>query len=281
MARIRTIKPAFWEDELLGVMPPVTRLTFIGLFSLADDEGRLRGNPVGVLRALFAYDESITVDVITETLMALHNLRRIRIYGNAQQRYIQVLNFAKHQRVDRPQPSQLPAPGPHYPALPVEGANKQDILDVFDTPTSNDLVRKGREGNGNGVEEALSSVLPDEPPSSIEKVDPIPSSMIVGVFDAWCEKFNRNANTKLDDKRRARIRWALKTYGRDVVWQVLVGYASDPWRHEATSRNEIRTLFRDAATVERGLELYAATQMVGASASPGSRNALTDMGYEL
>ena len=41
MARIRTIKPEFWEDEDVGRLSPMARLLFIGSWSLADDEGLL------------------------------------------------------------------------------------------------------------------------------------------------------------------------------------------------------------------------------------------------
>ncbi len=35
MPRIRTVKPEFWEDELLGVMPRDARLLFIATFNMA------------------------------------------------------------------------------------------------------------------------------------------------------------------------------------------------------------------------------------------------------
>lgn len=46
MARIRTIKPEFWEDEKLAKLPIHARLLFIGTWNFADDNGVLLANPV-------------------------------------------------------------------------------------------------------------------------------------------------------------------------------------------------------------------------------------------
>ena len=163
MARIRTIKPMFWEDELVGSLSPVTRLTFIGLFSLADDEGRLPGSAIGIRSRVFAYDEEVTTSDVHDALYHLHECRRIRLYGNPEQTFIEVLNFKKHQRIDRPQKSLLPAPGPHYPTLHRDSDNKQDFRGSLDTPSLDVLPRKGLEGKG----------LEEETPSSAASTDPV------------------------------------------------------------------------------------------------------------
>ncbi len=41
MARIRTIKPEFWEDEKIGKLPIPCRL-FIGCWNFADDFGVIK-----------------------------------------------------------------------------------------------------------------------------------------------------------------------------------------------------------------------------------------------
>lgn len=42
MARIRTIKPEFWEDEDIGKLPIPCRLFFIGCWNFADDYGVIK-----------------------------------------------------------------------------------------------------------------------------------------------------------------------------------------------------------------------------------------------
>ena len=45
MSRIRSIKPEFFLDEELAELSPLTRLLFVGLWTLADCEGRLEDRP--------------------------------------------------------------------------------------------------------------------------------------------------------------------------------------------------------------------------------------------
>lgn len=111
MPRIRTIKPAFWTDEKLAELPRDVRLLFIGLISaMADDEGRCKGNPRLVKAAVFPLDDDVTALHAEEWLTFLHASGRIQLYDMNGERYVQVVNWSKHQRIDRAQQSQLPAP---------------------------------------------------------------------------------------------------------------------------------------------------------------------------
>jgi hypothetical protein len=104
------IDPSFWIDEKLGTVEPVIRLLFMGLISQADDEGRLNGHPALVRSLIFPYDHHITPDDLDEWLNILARLNLILRYEVDQQKYILVVNFKKHQTINRPQPSKLPAP---------------------------------------------------------------------------------------------------------------------------------------------------------------------------
>ena len=65
MARIRTIKPEFWEDEKLTKLPLHARLLFIGTWNFADDNGLLLANPVLMKSHIFPY-EDIGISTISE-----------------------------------------------------------------------------------------------------------------------------------------------------------------------------------------------------------------------
>ena len=54
--RIRTLKPELWQDEKIGNLSRDARLLFIGLVTMADDEGRLRALPALILGHVFPYD---------------------------------------------------------------------------------------------------------------------------------------------------------------------------------------------------------------------------------
>lgn len=108
---------------------------------------------------------------------------------------------------------------------------------------------------------------------AVERAGKVSSRMVAGVFEAWAELFHRNGNTKLDQRRRRRIEWALREYGREDVWRCLKGYASDPWRHEKATHNEIATLFRNAGTFEAGLQMH------GDHRPPSGGDDIENLGY--
>jgi hypothetical protein len=99
MARIRTIKPEFWQDEKLSPCDPLTRLVFLGLVSLADDAGRLVDN----LRLIDAQIFPNTSDTAHEALMRLSGMGRIKRGKTASgQRIIEICNWSRHQKIQHP-----------------------------------------------------------------------------------------------------------------------------------------------------------------------------------
>ena len=111
MARSRNIKPGFFSNEVLAELPPLTRLMFIGLWCLADREGRLQDRPKRIKHELLGYDD-VTSAEVDQMLQQLHDNDFIIRYEVAGERYIQVTNFKKHQNPHcREQESTIPAPG--------------------------------------------------------------------------------------------------------------------------------------------------------------------------
>ena len=101
MPRARNIKPGFFKNEILAELPVETRLLFIGLWTMADREGRLEDRPKRIKMEIFPAD-NVDVD---EALQALHDAGFIERYGAStvqvrcknQCQYIQILNFGRHQ----------------------------------------------------------------------------------------------------------------------------------------------------------------------------------------
>ncbi|WP_075737497.1 HNH endonuclease [Streptomyces acidiscabies] len=112
MPRIRTVKPEFWEDELLGVMPRDARLLFIATFNMADDEGILRWTPAYIKAQAFMYDDDLTLKDVSALMQRLADAGLVFPYigGAAKQQMAVVVNFRKHQRINRPQKGKLPPP---------------------------------------------------------------------------------------------------------------------------------------------------------------------------
>lgn len=94
MARARNIKPGFFSNELLADLQPFDRLLFIGLWCLADREGRLEDRAKRIKMELFPCD---TYDV-EQGLNGLALAGFISRYCIEGQSVIEIDNFQKHQR---------------------------------------------------------------------------------------------------------------------------------------------------------------------------------------
>lgn len=110
--RIRTVKPEFWEDEVIGTLSRDARLLFVATFNLADDEGLLRWTPAFVKAQVFMYDDDLSVADAQRLMSELTEAGILFPYhgGKTQQRLAYIVNFRRHQKINRPQPSKLPPP---------------------------------------------------------------------------------------------------------------------------------------------------------------------------
>jgi len=112
--RARNIKPDFFRDYDLCQLDVWARLLFAGLWCMADREGRLEYCPPRIAADVFPYDK-IEVEKLLEQL-ATHNF--VVIYEvvatdsgvvATSRRYVQVLNFDKHQNPHKNEkPSNIP-----------------------------------------------------------------------------------------------------------------------------------------------------------------------------
>jgi len=93
MARARNIKPSFFTNEELVELPFSTRLLFIGLWTLADREGRLEDKPKKIKMCIFPAD-NLDIDEALQQLAKAGFIERYTIENN---NYIQIVNFKKHQ----------------------------------------------------------------------------------------------------------------------------------------------------------------------------------------
>lgn len=107
MPRIRTIKPEFPQSESMGRVSRESRLLFLQLLTLADDSGRLRGNSRMLASLLYPYDTD--AGTLIEGWMAeLEREECIRRYRHNGDTYLEVCNWLKHQKIDKPSTSKLP-----------------------------------------------------------------------------------------------------------------------------------------------------------------------------
>ena len=93
MARARNIKPSFFLNEDIVELPCEARLLFIGMWTLADREGRLENRPKKIKMSLFPADDIN----VSEQLSNISKYGFIELYNADGTDVIQITNFVKHQ----------------------------------------------------------------------------------------------------------------------------------------------------------------------------------------
>lgn len=105
--RARGIKPGFFTDEAVVDLSPWARLLFVGLWCVADRAGRLLDKPKQLKIQLFPCD-NVDVDKMLDEIAAAGLITR---YPAQEERFIEVVNFTKHQSPHvKEAESTIPAP---------------------------------------------------------------------------------------------------------------------------------------------------------------------------
>jgi hypothetical protein len=187
MARARNIKPGFFKNEYLAELPAFTRLLFIGLWCVADREGRFEDRPRKIKMELFPADD-IDVDAALGELEKSGFLTRYVVDGI---RYAQIINFTKHQMPHHKEAaSEIPAPPGH----------DQITRHVYDVPAEvRDAVfaRDGNECLKCGSTELL----------SIDHIVPLASGgdNSLNNLQTLCKRCNSSKGNSIKDYRRLNV----------------------------------------------------------------------------
>jgi hypothetical protein len=186
MARSRNIKPGFFRDEHIVELPFEARLLFIGLWTLADREGRLKDKPNQIKIDIFPCD-NVQVDKLLDQLQKKGFVIR---YKAEEEKYIQVVNFSKHQNPHIKEPaSEIPAPDLHH-ASTVQEPDK-----------------------------------PDADPADSLNLIPDSLNPIYTVFDHWNSK-GIIAHRELTNKLKGHINARLENYTLEEILAAIDNYAT-------------------------------------------------------
>jgi hypothetical protein len=229
----------------MGNISRDARLTFIQLWTLADDEGRLRGNSRMLASLLFPYDDgedghvSTTAKDVEAWLVELEREGCILRYQIESAAYVQICNWLIHQKIDKPSKSKIPPfdDSSRIVAKPLEVSSEEGIKD------------QGREGKGEEHSVERRSASPDR-------------DVIAEVFAFW-QKTMETPGSKLDAKRTKAIKEALKLYEPRQVCKAILGCFRSAWHMGANDRrtkyNDLGLILRDAAHIDRFIELSSQT----------------------
>lgn len=185
MARKRMIDPNIWQSEDFGSLSDLAKLVFIGLFSLADDEGRGRCNPVYLKSTLFPYKENLRSADIEKTLSEISSRMSVIFYLCDEKQYYSLYNWNTWQKIDKPTSSKIPE-------FDENDENIRRIFDEVSTRTSRGLSPNKIEKNKNRIEQEDNR------------------KRIVEVYNLYCT--NLPQVQKLTDKREKSIDKFLKEF---------------------------------------------------------------------
>lgn len=111
--RIRSIKPEFWRSSDIAKLAVEDRLLFIALWSYVDDNGVGIDKLSAITADLFADDlESNPSETFARVSRGLQNLfeaGRIIRYEVDERSYLEINNWDKHQRIDKPNKPRFPS----------------------------------------------------------------------------------------------------------------------------------------------------------------------------
>ncbi len=140
MARIRTLKPEFWTNEPLSEQREPTHMLAAQLLNYADDEGYFNAN-AKLIQAEVSPLREPSVS-IPDSLIALARINYLQLGTGPQgRRYGRIVNFNRHQRINRPTPSKISA---------LEISWDASLSDQCTGIEPSAKEGKGREGNKEG-----------------------------------------------------------------------------------------------------------------------------------
>lgn len=107
MARIRSIKPEITQDAKLASLSRECRYHFVLLWTVADDEGYFRASPRLLFGQLYPHDADMNEGRVAEMNGALAKLGVLELRASNDGPIGWLVNWSKHQKIDRPSKSYL------------------------------------------------------------------------------------------------------------------------------------------------------------------------------
>jgi len=214
MPRIRTIKPGFFRSDDVTPLSYRARLTWIGLWTYVDDEGRGRDDARIIKGDLWTLEDDVSWADVEADLVELARNDRIVRYTVDGKRYLAIRKWHEHQVISRATPSRLPEP----PDSLQESSVSAPGVDTA--------------GSGSGREEETEGEEETEPSRNATMTDLIPAPLPITItptatFDDFWNTYPRRV-----DRPAAQRAWtkAAKRTDPAVIVAGAARYRDDPNR---------------------------------------------------
>lgn len=205
MARIRTIKPEFWQHPVFSRMSDATRLGMLAMINMADDEGYFLADPALIRSFAWPFSESsVSVQGVLRECSCVGwiELKKHPTHGII----ARIINFRKHQKINRPSPSKLSG---YFNSLNNHGGLTEDSL-----PDQGSGNRdQGRDQGAKNLDPTHEDNIADQEIFEAAKPQPMPKPKI-SILD-WMNMGHSRLAIRGEEK---------------AIWQTLLDY----WQLDAT-----------------------------------------------
>jgi hypothetical protein len=104
MARMRVLKPEFWSDGNMTALTRDARLFYIGMWNFACDGGHVPADPMALKLQILPADDVDPFALVNELL----DMERIQLRETEGRKYLSILRFRDHQKIDARWQSRCP-----------------------------------------------------------------------------------------------------------------------------------------------------------------------------
>lgn len=257
--RIRSIKPEFWRSDDVNSMQLEDRLLFIGLWSYVDDNGVGKDQEFSIVADLFAHDLSVsphdTLMRVSGGLKRLHELGVIHRYKASGKAYLEIANWSKHQKINRPSPPRYPTSDADHAVLSESSVSPPNT----DSAGTGEQGSRGTEDQGaeeqsagadESVSESFDLVVPEDPGPTDDQL-----------FEQFWQEYPSKAGRK---PAREKFTIALRRATAQDITDGAHRYAVDPNRAQAYTKHAATWLhnngWEDPPLPPRGGGKQTATQ---------------------
>lgn len=233
MARIRSIKPKFWDDTKIGRISRDARLLYIGLWNFCDDIGVVIGDSIWLKSKIFPYDQ-IQIQQFEKWMNELVINGFICLLSYKEERFIYLPSFTRHQVINKPNYDDLNIPKSLIDNIKDEITEQSRNATVSFTEQSVLIIGRGK-GEGD-----IPPIIPpgDDSPLNKNKDEKIN-------YNALMETFNKMFEGKLPkvssmtDKRKKAVKARVSENGKTAIMTVfnnvlqspfLLGRNNENWR---------------------------------------------------
>ena len=221
------IDPEIWDDEKFNSLCRDARLLFIGIFNLADDEGRIDGSARYLRKRVFGYDLDITPEQVESLLQNIIDKRMAVKYTIGECNYLWIPKFKKYQTISHPSPSRIPPPNGQK-----SFGDLQDTSQIFrkvpedshNTPDDSGEIEDSQKLNVRTYfPESSGGFSEDSPLISIDKFSLVKDS--IDYIYAFWNSSKIVEHKKCTERMTAKIKSALKDYTLEEISQSISNYA--------------------------------------------------------